>query len=128
MPSNTVKLLEQVLDLSTLKQKVIGKNIANVATVGYKREKVEFDEVLQNANAGLKRTDERHFKISAMAENPDTPFKVEKDQNKENISGMNNVDINQEMAEMAQNSIMFKFAARKINGYYQSISNVIKGA
>ncbi|NLT51316.1 MAG: flagellar basal body rod protein FlgB [Ignavibacteria bacterium] len=128
MPSNTVKLLEQVLDLSTLKQKVIGKNIANVATVGYKREKIEFDEVLQNANAGLKRTDERHFKISAMAENPDVPFKVEKDQNKENISGMNNVDINQEMAEMAKNSIMFKFAARKINGYYQSISNVIKGA
>jgi flagellar basal-body rod protein FlgB len=128
MAGNTIKLLEQVLDYSALNQKVISKNIANVGTVGYKKNNVDFEEILsQNLSSGLKRTDSRHFNISNLPGNSEAPFKIVKDENEENISGMNNVDINEEMADLAKNQIMFKFAARKVNEYYQLISNAIKG-
>ena len=32
------------------------------------------------------------------------------------------------LAEMAQNTIMFKFASRKLHNYYQSLQKVIKGS
>lgn len=128
MSGNNVKLFEQVLDYSTLKQKVISQNIANVGTIGYKKKNVEFEDVLaQNISTNLKRTDERHFNITDPNSNGESQFKIVKDESEENISGMNNVDVNEEMAEMAKNSIIFKFAARKVNMYYQSLSRVIKG-
>ena len=54
-------------------------------------------------------------------------FDIIQDKSTENASGYNNVDVDQEMADMAQNSLLFKFAARKLNFYFRSIQSVIKG-
>ena len=37
------------------------------------------------------------------------------------------MDIDQEMSELAANSIQFRFASRKIGDYYRNLQNVIKG-
>ena len=114
IPSN--KVLERLLDYSALKHKVIGQNIANSETKGYKRRDVEFKEMLENNIQNLK-TSESNI----------SPLNVKIDEDSPIISEGNNVDINKEMADMAQNSIMFKFASKKLSSYYQSIQSVIKG-
>ena len=116
MPIREIKILENLLNYSSLKQKVISENIANTETIGYKRRDVDFKDLLESgmktlSNLDLKKTD----------------FKVTIDKSKENVSGVNNVDVNKEMADMAQNSIMFKFGAKKINTYYQTLQKIIRG-
>ena len=114
IPSN--KVLERLLDYTALKQKVIGQNIANTETIGYKRRDVEFNDML-NSNIA------EQMKGSSNK----SEFKIKIDESKENISGFNNVDVNREMADMAENTILFKFGAKKISGYYRTLQNVIKG-
>lgn len=118
IPTN--KLLEKILDYSTLRQRVISENIANIGTANYKRKDVKFESELNSAlNAQL------HFDNSNSIENAD--FKIVTDDNRDMVSGINNVDINNEMADMAQNTLLFKFAARKLNGYFRTLQGVIKG-
>jgi flagellar basal-body rod protein FlgB len=116
MPIPELKILENLLNFSSLKQKVISQNIANSETIGYKRRDVDFKDLLDN---GMKSLTNLNLK--------NTDFKITVDESTEKISGVNNVDVNKEMAEMAQNSIMFKFGAKKLNGYYQILQKVIRG-
>ena len=53
MAVSTIRLLENLIDFCSLKNKVISKNIANVGTEGYKREDVEFKSLLTEINTGL---------------------------------------------------------------------------
>ena len=116
MPIREIKILENLLNYSSLKQKVISENIANTETIGYKRRDVDFKDLLDNGMKSLSNLDLKK-----------TDFQVNVDKSTENVSGVNNVDINKEMAEMAQNSILFRFAARKLNAHYSSLQSVIKG-
>lgn len=125
MAQTSLKALEKLLDYSAAKQKVINKNIANVATAGYQREELKFDEVLsQNMSSGMKVTEAKH--IQPNINTPDG-YRIEKDNSGENMSGYNNVDINKEMADLAENQLMFKFAARKITMHFRKMQDVIKG-
>jgi flagellar basal-body rod protein FlgB len=110
------KILEKLLSYSALKQKVISQNIANAETKNYKRREVEFKEVLENTM--MSADDSKRIK---------SQYEVKIDENSPVIAHGNNVDVSKEMAEMARNSIMFKFAAKKINGYYQTLQGVIRG-
>ena len=116
MPIPTNKTLEQLLDYSALKHKVIGQNIANANTRNYQRRDVEFKELLNNGMKSLSKSHESN-----------SEFSVKIDEKSEVISNGNSVDVNQEMADLAKNSIMFKFASKKITGYYQNLQNVIRG-
>ena len=110
------KSLEQLLDYTSLKQKVIGQNIANTETIGYQRKDVEFKEILNSSIAN-----------QTNGSSNKSEFQIKNDESKENISGFNNVDINREMADLAENTVLFKFGSKKLNGYYRTLQNVIKG-
>ncbi len=125
--SNNIKLLEKVLDYSALKQRVIGENIANVTTVGYKRKDVDFVNVFDEVNNKLKVDNGKHIKSGEKVLSEKSDLVVVEDKNQENVSGFNNVDIDKEMAELAENNIMFKFAARRMNQYFRDLQAVIKG-
>jgi flagellar basal-body rod protein FlgB len=116
MPIPTNKTLETLLDFTAIKQKVIGQNIANAETKNYKRKEVEFKELL---DLGMKK--------SSNVNQKETEFSVKLDEETQIISQGNNVDINKEMADLAKNTIMFKFASNKISGYYKTLQNVIRG-
>lgn len=125
MPESVTKLLEKSLDFTNVKQKILSQNISNLNTVNYKRKDVEFDELFsENLSSGMKVTNQKHIGFTEMGENN---FKIVDDPSENNASGINNVDMDKEMADMAQNSIVFKFAARKLNGYYRTLQEVIKG-
>ena len=116
MPIPENKTLENLLNFASLKHKVISQNIANAETLGYKRRDVEFKEILmQNMNS------EKNSNIA------NAEYEVKIDESTEKVSGVNNVDVNKEMADLAQNNIMFKFGAKKLSTYYQTLQHIIKG-
>lgn len=123
MQSSGIKTLEKFIDYCAVKNKVISKNIANIGTENYRRQDVDFKTVLNNVGQ-IKATNPKHLKLP---ENNPNSFEISKDKSMENVSGVNNVDIDKEMSELAANSIQFRFASRKIGDYYRGLQNVIKG-
>ncbi|MFA7229061.1 MAG: flagellar basal body rod protein FlgB [Melioribacteraceae bacterium] len=127
MPTS-VKLLQNLLDYCAVKNNVIAKNISNIGTENYRREDVVFKDVLnENVNSILKTSNGKHLSIVAGNNSADSKFEHILDENTEMESGINNVNIDQEMTELAENTLRFKFASRKVGDYYRNIQNVIKG-
>jgi len=127
MAQPVVKSLERMLDYCTQKQKVISRNIANIGTEGYQRQDLQFKEILSDAkSSNLRTSNEKHFD-TINSSSAESEYQLTYDSDEEKLSGHNNVDIDKEMAEMAENTIRFKFAARKMSDYFKSIQNVIKG-
>jgi flagellar basal-body rod protein FlgB len=124
MHSTEIKSLENFISYCSSKNKVISKNIANIGTENYQREDVEFKDILSNNLNQLKLTNPKHLKISEITQDP---YSFSKDHSLDNVSGVNNVDIDKEMSELAANSIQFRFASRKIGDYYKILQNVITG-
>ncbi len=126
--ADNIKLLKNYIDFCSERNKVIGKNIANVGTKKYNREDVMFKDVLSEKLASsMKATSTEHYGSRKATENGQAPFEVFIDYSDENNSGVNNVDIESEMASLAENTINFKFASKKIGAYYRTMREVIKG-
>ncbi len=127
MPSS-VKLLQNLLDYCAVKNKTIAKNISNIGTESYKREDVVFKNLLDdNINSFLKTSESKHFTALQVNNTHDSKFEQVYDESENMESGINNVNIDREMTELAENTLRYKFAARKIGDYYKSVQNVIKG-
>jgi flagellar basal-body rod protein FlgB len=125
---STIKLLENVIDFCSVKNNVISKNIANIGTEDYQREEAVFKDVFAaQLNKNLKATNPRHISGNPESLSDENGIGIVKDSSEEMASGINNVDIEKEMADLAENTIMFKFSARKIGDYYKSLQKVIKG-
>lgn len=125
--ASSVKLLQNLLDYCAEKNKVISRNVANVGTENYKREDLVFKNLLdENVNSFLKTSEGKHI-TSANAGNRQGGFEIVYDNNQDALSGINNVSIEREMTELAENTLRFKFASKKVGEYYRSIQNVIKG-
>ncbi len=126
MPQPIIKLLENFANYSSVKNKVIANNIANAGTENYKRLDVKFKDVfMDNLKTNLKTTEKAHIVINNSDYKPN--FEIIKDKSQENISGINNVDIDVEMAELAANNLSYKFATRKIKDYFKVMQAVIRG-
>jgi flagellar basal-body rod protein FlgB len=127
MSEPTVVMLEKLIGYSSMKQKVINKNIANLSTENYQREEVTFQNFLSNSsNGNLNISNQKHIEIQNQG-NLETNHSVVKSSTGEMNSGVNNVDVEKEMAELAENTIVYKFAIRKLSGYFKGVQNVIKG-
>jgi flagellar basal-body rod protein FlgB len=125
MSVSTIKLLERFIDYCAERNKVISNNIANVGTENYQRQDISFDKVLGDTlNSNIKTTNEKHIRASLIEPNP---YSVQNSKITEYTSGVNNVDIEKEMSDLAENTLLFKFTSKKIGDYYKGIQNVIKG-
>lgn len=131
----TVKILENALDTSTLRQKVIADNIANVNTPRFKGSYVSFEDELAQA---LQKKQPSSFKAITLDPRHIQFYKPQKDPtqikarvNVENDTFFrndgNNVDINIQMANLAKNSIMYEAMIKRITGSLQMLQTVIKG-
>lgn len=120
-------LLEKMLDKAALKQRVIASNVANVNTPGYKRLGVSFDEELSKAvklGMNIKHTDTRHFHASNLAETIKPEIAMVED---DFWNGVNNVNIDQEMVDLAKNQLDFNTAARLMNLRFTQLRTAIRG-
>lgn len=113
--------LRGAIRASWLRNEVISNNIANVDTPGYKRKTVKFEEFL---NDGLKtgKIDKGQTRLGSSG----ALVSVDHASLSYRADG-NNVDIENEMAELATNSLRYNTLVQKLNGEYQSLRSVIKG-
>jgi len=132
-----VPLLGKALDVYTLRQKVISSNIANITTIGYRAKSVTFEDQIagsmQQGSVHQVITDQGHIAgPSADAALPGAQIVDAPTDNALNgdslASGLNNVDIDSEMANLAKNQIRFKFAARLLTDTFRDIQNSIRGS
>lgn len=123
---NNINLQKKYLDAGWLKQDVIANNIANVETPNYKRQKVNFNSVLQSAMNGkgvqLKKTNEKHMDFGAL----ETPY-ITTDRSYSNRLDGNNVNIDVEMADQAKNSIKYNAMITQVSAQIRRIKSAIKG-
>src|SRR5690625_1045577 len=120
-------MLEKSLAYSTEKNRIIADNIANVDTPNYKAKKVVFKNVLASSmdkTIQNKRTHSKHFSFRNMV---DQSYVVRENTNTMYNHNGNNVDIDQEMAELAKNQIYYQAVVDRLNGKFSNIEKVIRG-
>jgi flagellar basal-body rod protein FlgB len=128
--SNSVQVQEKTLDAAWLRNEVLAHNIANVDTPIYNRKDVDFESYLRGAlDSGLDDVivHRRHqFRIGSAQDVSSVKAKVTEDYNTlaMRIDG-NNVDIDEEMAQMAQNTIKYNVVTQNINGKFAKLRHAI---
>lgn len=112
-------VLERSLDAAQLRQNVLANNIANMDTPDFKRSDIAFDSLLQaylgEGTAPLegRRTNERHIPIGFDAAQL-RPAVVQETNTTYALNG-NNVDIDSEMTQLAQNQIKYNALVTQLN-------------
>ena len=114
--------MKSFLDYSARKQQVITSNLANSETPGYRAKELNFTDVLQQELRGdgvLRRTRERHIEGT-----PTLIREAEVHEKANDALGRdgNNVDLDREMTQLAQNVLKFSVVSR----LYQQKIQLIK--
>jgi flagellar basal-body rod protein FlgB len=125
--SGTINKLQQSLNYSSVKNQTIASNIANADTPNYKAKNVVFNDILQNELKGslvAKRTHPRHLPFENEQQ---LSYKIVQRSNTTFNHNGNNVDIDKEMAELAQNQIYYQSLVDRINGKFNTLETVIRG-
>ncbi len=121
-------LLEKTLDRAALSQRVIASNVANVNTPGYERLGVSFDEALTQAV----RADKMNFKRTSPKHLPSPNWvngiKPEVAKVEDGYwNGINNVDVEREMVDLAKNQLDFNIASKLLNQKFNGLRTAIRG-
>ena len=124
-----IPLLNRMLDVTALRHRAITNNIANVNTLNYRRKEVDFEGylrpfVVKDAVAGT-RTDARHIPIGEA--DPSQVPRIYEPKRGPNTSGQNDVDIDQEMAHLAENHLLYNASVKLIAGSFSSLRKSIVG-
>jgi len=131
-----IPLLSGAMDAYALRHKAIASNIANVGTPGYRPKSVRFEEELAEAARGVKggmmTTNARHIGGAPSEGIPVAPSITEIPGRIERAgdsleSGINGVDLDQEMTELAKNQIRYKFSARILAETFRGLQKSIRG-
>lgn len=124
-----VGLLEKSLAAASVRQRVIANNIANANTPGFKKSDVIFEDLLQQALAegtGLRqvRTNEHHLSKNSLPVELVQPQVVTSTATAMRNDG-NNVDVEAEMATIAQNSLYYNALAQQLSSRLNALKTVI---
>lgn len=115
----TYKAIDAALGAAGMRQQTIANNIANVNTPGYQRKDVEFDGMLRQALQADAEGDETAWEGLAPKVTSDNKAALRQDGN--------SVDIDQEMAHLAENNVRYnalvQLAAKKIKTLEYVISD-----
>ncbi|MCP5004087.1 MAG: flagellar basal body rod protein FlgB [Planctomycetes bacterium] len=110
------EILSKVLDLTSVKSKVIANNIANVNTPGYGKLEVTFEKELRSA---IEKGDFKKIR--------DVKEKIELSKDVGDGKGSNNVDIDKEMLGFFENSdrhnMYLEILAKKFKGLIYAIES-----
>lgn len=127
--TKTMSLMGKGLDASSLRNTVISNNLANVDTPGFKRSEVVFEDELRKALAKTGQlqgavTHPKHIPIGSPALANVKPKVVLQNDTTMRNDG-NNVDIDREMASLAENTITYTALAQMLNGDFSKIRSAI---
>jgi flagellar basal-body rod protein FlgB len=115
-----------------LRGRVIAANLANIATPGYKRIEVAFEESLKQALSPkpLSVQENRPTGETEMPVSPDLEHVVPIAYRPVDLtqpSGLNNVDVDMEMSKLAEAQMAFRLGVRFIQDRKGALESSIKG-
>ena len=115
----TLKALTTALNFREMRQELISSNVANANTPGFKAKKMDFEEALARAldvdgQMQMGVTDERHHNVGNGGFNNLEP-EIYDDPNGVVSENGNTVDVEAEMAKMAENKLMYDTLVQLIN-------------
>lgn len=119
------------LDYASKKQQVINSNIANIDTPGYQAKELDFEHIFRNESAGqqqglaLKRTKPGHLGGKPLLLRETQGLQDTRSQALGN--DLNNVDMDREMTQLAQNVLKFSAVAQLIQRKLSTIRSAIQG-
>ena len=126
--------LEKSMDAYALRQKVISNNVANAMTPGYRAQKVNFEEDYKktlypdpNPTLKLTQTHDGHMQVGPKPTFSMVHPQVDYRDNPVNDTGLNNVDIDREMAEMAVNNLRYEMSTRVMTKKFTTMKSAIRG-
>lgn len=124
-----IDLLDKSLDVASLRQRIRASNIANVATEGYQRREVSFEEQLRLAirsgKPAMAVTDAGHLGQASAVDSVRPQVQVVNETSE--ASGLNNVDIDHEMVELAKNQIFYTTIAQLLGRNFRGLRAAIRG-
>ena len=122
---NDIDLMGRILGAKWLRNQVISNNIANVDTPNYKRYDVSFESLLQSKlgqkRLELKATNHRHIRTRL----DDLTPKIYRETGSSVRQDGNNVDIDKEMAKLAENALAYDILTEQIKTKFKLLSSAI---
>ncbi len=130
--SGTIPILEKNLDLRSLKHNLIISNIANKDTPNYKAFDLAVEEELEkltdtNKNMGLKKTHSTHLPASEIGADYSGVTIAPSSNGLVQRRDGNTVDVEAEMTNLAENSLLYDATAQIIRKKFQGLKVVIQG-
>lgn len=131
-----IPILAKALNAYALRHKAISSNIANITTVGYHTQSVSFEDQLNGVMTGqeivVATTNRNHIPVGSASIQGASPEIVEAGSDgvsevDPTASGLNDVDIDREMTELAKNQLRFKFASRLLGDSFRALQKSIRG-
>ncbi|RBP70111.1 flagellar basal-body rod protein FlgB [Alkalibaculum bacchi] len=126
MSNFSYDLIKKGLDMSSLRQRTVSSNIANINTPDYKVNKVQFEDLLKTAideNAvTLEKSHPNHFGIGEVEDIE--PIVKKRESTSLNDNG-NNVDVDLEMTELAANELYYNTLVSQLNSRLANLNYVI---
>lgn len=115
----TLNALTTALNFREMRQELQSSNIANANTPGFKAKKMDFEEALARAldvdgNMQMKTSDGRHYDVGNGGFNNLEPEIYDNPNGVVSENG-NTVDVEAEMAQMAENKLMYDALVQLIN-------------
>lgn len=112
----TTLILTKLMDVSALRQRVLANNLANINTPGYKRKDVSFKGELESA-----------IKLDSDLQIENTKPKVFEDMDVPARPDGNTVSLEDEMAKMSENSLLYSFATQVAKKKFARLHSAIRG-
>lgn len=120
--NKTFEILKRSLNFRSTKQQVISGNLANINTPNYQKRNLNFDEELIKASdqnmIKMRLTQPGHMPGQQDGQGNNFPIEVS------DMPG--EIDLDQEMAKMMQNSLLYEANIRLISKKFQALKSAIE--
>jgi len=127
LDNSHLNTLKKAVGAYASRHQVTATNIANVQTEGYQAQKLKFEDLVNGASGRLQgaRTQEGHLSLGRRGMQEVQPEQVDSESTFDN--GVNNVDIDTEMADLATTDLSYRLATRLLSMRYNTLRGAIKG-
>jgi len=123
-----IPLYERLLKVVSSSQKATSANIANVSTPGYQTKQVNFKDemkrfIVPEKTVVPQATNTRHISKGS----PQNMVKIKEIKENDDSSGVNNVDIEKEMMNLAEGQLMYEYGSKKLARTFGILRAAIRG-